>query len=341
MKRLPCLSLALLLASGATAAAPRTFVSATGSDVADCSRATPCRSFGHALALTDAGGEVIALTSGVYDPFTINQAAAITVPDGIHATVTSNGPTDSRNGVTVAAGPNDIVVIRGLEIDTSPAVNNGSGASGISYDTGWRLIVEDVTLVGNRVGYVKAGIVAEGTTQPRHLIVRNVVERDYVAGIAVGLLCCSTRPDYVELVVEDSQFTDNAFAGIELELKDHSEVVIRNSIFSGNGSGSNGSGIYIVRGNVVHPGAKLTLEDNVVTHNTDFGIHIVGGDVGEPIVSMAHNVVAHNPTGIKVDECPSGGGTCGGGTIAYRMGNNTVRENSTNVSGAVTLYSGF
>ena len=73
--------------------------------------------------------------------------------------------------------------------------------------------------------------------------------------------------------------------------------MIRNSLFSGNGSGVNGAGIYVVRGDLVHPGAKVTLEDNVLTHNTDFGIHMWSATSAEPIVSMAHNVVAYNPTG--------------------------------------------
>lgn len=331
-----------LLGTSVAGGAPRTFVSATGSDAADCSRGTPCRSFAKALTLTDPSGEVIALTSGAYDPFTIAKAVAITAPSGVHAAVTSSGPSDSRNGITVSAGANDVVMIRGLEIDTSAAVSVGAGASGISYQSADTVFVDDVTLVGNSVGYSKAGILAEGTTAPRRLVVRNVVERGYLVGLAVGLFCCSARPDSVDIVVEDSQFHGNGYVGALLEIKGTSEVVIRNSLFSSNGSGVNGAGIYVVRGDLVHPGAKVTLEDNVVTHNTDFGIHIVGGDFGEPIVSMAHNVVAYNPTGIKVEECPSGGGACGGGTIAFRMGNNTVRENmSVNSSGPVTLYSGF
>jgi hypothetical protein len=341
MKKLMVLVCAVLV-TGVAGAVPRTFVSAMGSDGADCSRATPCRTFAHALTLTDASGEVIALTSGSYDPFTITKAVAITVPSGVHATVTSSGPSDARNGITVSAGASDVVVIRGLEIDTSAAVSAGAGASGISYQSADTLFVEDVTLVGNAVAYTKAGIIAEGTTAPRRLVVRNVVERGYLVGLAVGLFCCSLRPDSVEMFVEDSQFYDNGYAGALLEIKGTSEVVIRNSLFSGNGSGVNGSGIYILRGDLVHPGAKVTLEDNVFTHNSDFGIRIVGGDFGEPIVAMAHNLVAHNPTGVKVEECPSGGGACGGGTIAFRMGNNTVRENtSANSSGPVTLYSGL
>ena len=57
-----------LLGTSVAGGAPRTFVSATGSDAADCSRGTPCRSFAKALTLTDPSGKVIALTSGTYDP---------------------------------------------------------------------------------------------------------------------------------------------------------------------------------------------------------------------------------------------------------------------------------
>src|SRR4029434_6721363 len=127
----------------------------------------------------------------------------------------------------------------------------------ISYQTGGDVFVEDVTLVGNSVGYSKAGILAEGTTVQRRLVVRNVVERGYLVGLAVGLFCCSVRPDSVDIVVEDSQFHGNGYAGASLEIKGTSKVVIRNSLFSGNGSGVDGTGIYVVRGDLVHSGAKV------------------------------------------------------------------------------------
>src|SRR4029434_7420846 len=97
----------------------------------------------------------------------------------------------------------------------------------ISYQTGGDVFVEDVTLVGNSVGYSKAGILAEATTAPRRLVVRNVVERGYLVGLAVGLFCCSVRPDFVDIVVEDSQFHGNGSAGALLEIQGPSESLFR------------------------------------------------------------------------------------------------------------------
>lgn len=321
--------------------AQRTFVSTGGSDAADCSRATPCREFNRALQATDSGGEVIALTSGAYEPFTIGKAVSISVPDGIHASIRSSSPTDVRNGVTVAAGAADDVYLRGLSIDTSPATNNGFGGSGISYDSGAYLFVENVSLTGTAVGYAKAGIVAEGSTPRRRMVVRNVVERGYLHGLAVGLLCCSVKPDSIEFVVEDSEFSDNVFAGIFLDIKGGSEAVIRGSVFANNGNGANGAGIWIERGDVTQPGGKVTIENNLVAHATSIGIFIGGGDNGEPTVTLAGNVIAFNPIGVHVIECPNLGGPCGGGTLAHTFGDNTVGGNGSNFSGPITPYIGL
>src|SRR5215831_4846127 len=70
-------SLLLILASGASAQVQRTFVSGGGSDSNPCSRTAPCRTFGQALSQTSSGGEVVALDSAGYGPFSITQAVSI------------------------------------------------------------------------------------------------------------------------------------------------------------------------------------------------------------------------------------------------------------------------
>src|SRR5258708_22670922 len=64
------------------AAAPRTFVRSTGSDVNPCSLASPCRNFAAAIAAVDAGGEVIVLDSAGYGVFPIHKAGAVFSPAG-------------------------------------------------------------------------------------------------------------------------------------------------------------------------------------------------------------------------------------------------------------------
>ena len=72
------LALAVTLpAVSAQAQAPRTFVSAAGSDSNPCSFAAPCRHFQAAVDATSAGGEVDALDPAGYGPITIGQPISI------------------------------------------------------------------------------------------------------------------------------------------------------------------------------------------------------------------------------------------------------------------------
>jgi len=107
----------LFLTPGLAQAAPqpqaRTFVSAkTGSDSANCSRTSPCRTFNRAISLTSPGGEVVALDSGGYGAVTISQAVTLEAPDGVYAGMTVS----AGDGITVAAGASDVIVLRGLTV---------------------------------------------------------------------------------------------------------------------------------------------------------------------------------------------------------------------------------
>lgn len=88
---------------------PRTFVASSGLDTNDGRLATPCRSIGAALALTDPGGEIIVLDSAGYGAVTINKAVSVIAPPGIYAGITVT----AGIGIDVAAGA---VALRGLTI---------------------------------------------------------------------------------------------------------------------------------------------------------------------------------------------------------------------------------
>ena len=64
----------VFFAAPANAQAPRTFVSAAGSDSNPCSFAAPCRHFQNAVNATSAGGEVDALDPAGYGPIVISQS---------------------------------------------------------------------------------------------------------------------------------------------------------------------------------------------------------------------------------------------------------------------------
>src|SRR5262249_51611811 len=108
-------ALVALLASALSAAAQqRVFVSAqAGVDTNPCSVLLPCRTFGQALSVVAAKGEIIVLDSGGYGPVTINKAVTIEAPPGIYAGISVTG----FSGIDVSANVDDLIVLRGLTLN--------------------------------------------------------------------------------------------------------------------------------------------------------------------------------------------------------------------------------
>ena len=97
MRRISLFSLfAFLVAAVATAQNNRSAVAVSGNDLNPCTVASPCRSFAVALAHTVAGGEVIALESGGYGPFTVTQSVTVSGAPGVHAAITATSGNGSR-----------------------------------------------------------------------------------------------------------------------------------------------------------------------------------------------------------------------------------------------------
>jgi len=158
---LPCrVTLASLLAvvlswalTSPVEAAPQAFVSVSGDDFdrnpgdtadpntinlrTNCDPVWPCRTITRALAAVDAGGEVVVLSSGDYQPFVIRRSVSVVTAPGVHAVITA---TDS-NAITInAAGA--IVALRGLTL------NGLGGQTGISVLAVDFLEVEECVLSG-------------------------------------------------------------------------------------------------------------------------------------------------------------------------------------------------
>jgi hypothetical protein len=126
--------LAFGLGAGVAQAQTRVFVAAQGSDANPCTFAAPCRSFQHAHDTVAGGGEIDVLDPAGYGAVTITKAlsiqghgfAGLAVPSG-------NGITINTAGV--------VVNLRGLLLD-----GVGTGGSGIVFNSGASLTVEDCVL---------------------------------------------------------------------------------------------------------------------------------------------------------------------------------------------------
>jgi len=138
----------LALTPGAALAAPkqqptltpqvRTYVSGLGSDSNACTAALPCRTLKAALALTTAGGEIYVLDSADYGPVTINKAVTITADGAVAGVLATSGV-----GISISAGANDVVTLRGLNVD-----GGKTGSVGIQFSTGKALNLQNSVLRG-------------------------------------------------------------------------------------------------------------------------------------------------------------------------------------------------
>jgi len=163
--------------ASAQAELARTFVSSLGNDANDCGRLTPCRTFQTAHTNTLNGGEITVLDPGGYGALTITKAISI-INDGVGEAggLVSGG----LNGITVNAGVNDAVALRGLTIK---GIGFGGG-NGIRFNTGRSLTIENSairTLDGAGLGQ---GLLF-GPNGTSNLAVANTVLTDNVAGILV------------------------------------------------------------------------------------------------------------------------------------------------------------
>src|SRR5262245_14385366 len=100
----------VLIAQSVAAANTRSAVSISGLDSNPCTVASPCRSFTTALSQTALAGEVVALDSAGYGPFTIGQNVSVSGAPGVHAAITV------PSGTGIDIGPSTAVYISNLVI---------------------------------------------------------------------------------------------------------------------------------------------------------------------------------------------------------------------------------
>src|SRR5471032_289873 len=128
---------ALLVVGGpAWAASSRIWVSGHGVDQAGCGAPTaPCRSLQYAHDHIVAGGEIDILDPAGYGSVTISKSISI-VNDGVG---TAGVQASSGAAITISAGPNDNVYLRGLNIDGVLE----AGFTGVQFNSGASLTVID------------------------------------------------------------------------------------------------------------------------------------------------------------------------------------------------------
>jgi hypothetical protein len=225
-KSLCLLAFVVLGAAAVYGQATRTWVSGVGDDANPCSRTAPCKTFAGAISKTAPGGEIDALDPGGFGALTITKSITLDGGGGQVASVLVAG----TNGIVVAAGATDVVIIRNMRLDG--LLGNGSnsanaGINGIRWISGKFLHIENCSIFGfssNGIDIEKT----DGVTGAMAFISNTVLANN--AG--TGLFTRNTSP--VVAITVSNSISKNSQFGIAAQ--DFSHVSIFNSEIAGNTS---------------------------------------------------------------------------------------------------------
>jgi len=269
MRKLTLLSAtAALLALGTTPAAAqatRTWVSGVGDDVNPCSRTAPCKTFAGAISKTAAGGEISVLDPGGFGAVTITKSIFINGMWGGEAGVLAGG-----NGIIVNAGPNDVVVLRGLTMfGVNPPLN------GVRYLAGRSLHIRD-SVIKNFNAANSFGIsVAPTVVGPMELTVTDtMIENNGTAANGGGISIAPTNAAVVKVTLTRTQVTNN-FVGIKVDGDNGTgaiDMTIRDSELSGNSA----QGLSSFSPNGGDALVRIAISDSTIASNGTIGVQSVG-----------------------------------------------------------------
>jgi hypothetical protein len=266
---LTCLS----FVSTARADGARSYISPSGSDNRPCTRNQPCRTFDAAIAKTDAGGEIVALESGTYEPATISKAITLAAAPGADVGI----HVSTGNAVTVTASSGDVVVLRGLRL-TGPG-KNVAGVNGVLLDVTSPNCCVAVNLENSIVSDFDRGVQADLGVASR-LMVSDTTFRNNKTGVnfrvggADGNGASITHSRFELNEVGVSAFTGQS-------------ITVSKSTLHGNGTAVQ-----------TDAGGKIDVFDSILTKNHT-GVKSNGGNI-----RLASCSITGNSTGVS-----TGGGT--------------------------------
>jgi len=279
-------------AGPAQAQPTRVFVAAQGLDTNPCTFAQPCRTFQKAHDTVASRGEIDVLDPAGYGALTINKAISIQ-GHGFAGLAVPSG-----NGITINAGPNDAISLRGLLLD-----GVGLGNVGIVFSAGASLDVQECLIrnftndgmdfnpsatsslfITNSIFASNGlnGIVIAGAGSASGLIDHVVIERSAADGLQFG----STASTLI--TVSDSAITNSGNHGVNVNTgANPAEVMLRNVLVSNNNRILPTSGVRALGALDVVRITKSTITGN----NTGFD-----ACCGGQIISFGDNSLAGNTT---------------------------------------------
>jgi hypothetical protein len=279
---------AILPAASAQAQAPRTFVSAAGTDNSTCSFAAPCRHFQAAVNATSAGGEVDALDPAGYGPITISKAITIEGQGWSYIAPPAGG-----NGITINAQNGD-VAIHGVSLNGAGITGNNNG---IVLNSGGSLTVTDCVVqnfTGDGILIQPSGAQTINGTIERVRAINNLY------GIYVNGQLLSGGG--INVAISNSLASNNSANGITFQTTSARTVgSVQNSTIA-----NNHVGLSVLSANVAQT-AGVGVQSSIITTNFE-GLFTADGGT----IHLSRSMLAYN-TFDSQESCSS---ICTGGVLS-------------------------
>jgi hypothetical protein len=251
------------VALDAAAQLNRTAVSVLGNDANNCAVVTPCRSFGRAITQTNAGGEIVALDSAGYGPFTIDRAVTVEAAPGVYAGITAT----TGNAIQITAGASDHIVLRGLTLN-----GLGTADAGIAFTGGGAEVQVENCLI---TGFASWGIIAFYPIR-----VQDTIVRDSTIGVHVD-----NAGAPVNATLERVQVQGSSDTGVFCWR--NAKVAVRDSVVS-----LSGIAFHAADG-------VLSIENGLATENTT-GVSAAAQFSSPGTVRLSNTMIVNNTTGVAV-----------------------------------------
>lgn len=270
-----CAAYQALLAAPAHAQSTRTWVSGVGSDANPCSRTAPCQTWAGAFANTVAGGEIDALDPGGFGTLTITKSITLDGGGQVASVLVAGA-----NGINVAAGATDIVIIRNVHFQGilgNGSNPSGAGINGISFTSGAKLILDHVDING-----FNANCIVMANTNIATLSVKDST----MENCAAGAILISPSGVTANAIVSNTSMASSRFG---MRVNDNGKATVFNS------SASNGiaNGFVAVS---VSAAAEIDISQSVIAYNPNSGLATSGANA---VIRIVNSVLFDNGIGIN------------------------------------------
>jgi hypothetical protein len=288
MRKINVLTLLAVVALGTTmlsAQASRTWVSGVGDDANPCSRTAPCKTFAGAISKTAAAGEIDVIDPGGFGTLTITKALTIDGKGPLAAVLAAG-----TNGIVVAAGPNDVVILRNISFN-----GFGTGINAIRFVSGKALIIENCQIFEfTTQGIDIALTVAGSSVSVRDTVISNVGGDGIKATTTVGHVQVGVERTKVEL------------ANIGIEAADHADITVKDSFIEHGASAG-------IQADSPSGDAQVSVDTSEISFNNN---GLTSGP-GLAAIAVANSKIAYN-AGTAMNQA--------GGTISS-FGTNRIHSN--------------